>query len=94
MSKGLCYCCGVPAVEMRMDKKGRPWLFCTSCGARLFARGGLGAFRTLARMIMDAAGGFPAAAVESSARALGAQFAAAAPAVPAVPAGVYQHGGA
>lgn len=33
------YCGNARGIELRYDKKGRPWLNCVCCGAHLFTRG-------------------------------------------------------
>ena len=35
-----CMCCLVPAAIVRLDKKGRPFVACTSCGTMIFSRCG------------------------------------------------------
>lgn len=36
----ICLCCLVPAAVVKLDKKGRPFVACTSCGTMIFSRGG------------------------------------------------------
>ena len=36
----VCLCCLVPAAVVKLDKKGRPFVACTSCGTMIFSRGG------------------------------------------------------
>lgn len=36
-----CLCCLVPAAVVKLDKKGRPFVACTSCGTMIFSRGGI-----------------------------------------------------
>jgi len=35
-----CVCCLMPAMRVKLDKRGRPFLGCAACGTMLFPRGG------------------------------------------------------
>ena len=37
----ICLCCLVPSAVVKLDKKGRPFVACTSCGTMIFSRGGI-----------------------------------------------------
>lgn len=50
----ICPCCLLRGMQMRLDRKGRPYLGCRSCTTMIFVRGGeLGAFQaaTLLRLL-------------------------------------------
>jgi hypothetical protein len=45
MGDHVCPCCLLRGMQLRLDKKGRPYFGCRCCSAMLFVRGGeLGAF--------------------------------------------------
>lgn len=45
MADHVCPCCLLRGMQLRLDKKGRPYFGCRCCSAMLFVRGGeLGAF--------------------------------------------------
>ncbi len=50
----ICPCCLLRGMQMRLDRKGRPYLGCRACTTMIFVRGGeLGAFQaaTLLRLL-------------------------------------------
>lgn len=36
----VCMCCLMPAMRVKLDKRGRPFLGCGACGTMVFPRGG------------------------------------------------------
>lgn len=48
-----CLFCLMPTMEIRSDKKGRPYMTCTSCSVRVFPRGRitLAVYATIAELL-------------------------------------------
>lgn len=38
--KVTCLCCLMPAMRVKLDRRGRPFLGCSGCGTMVFPRGG------------------------------------------------------
>lgn len=51
----LCPHCLLDGLDLRSDRKGRPWWFCTECGQRTFPRGGMSVaiFSTVSELLAN-----------------------------------------
>ncbi len=51
----LCPHCLLDGLDLRSDKKGRPWWYCTECKQRTFPRGGMSVaiFSTVSELLSN-----------------------------------------